>query len=255
LTFAPWLRDIRIVLTTDRIGKDARAAYALVVAEDEQARQETGERLRRIGVRSVATCVDELLELPDISPPRLVVLDAHSAGEECHRTQMRLRRHPRLRDLALLVLGEESDLRTLALAVGHGASAYLSKHVGDEVLASFVAKLQRPSVEQPGVEQRNHPRRPLLVPVEVEVWGARKRATAWLMDASASGCCIETAAAVNEGDAVKLWLPLAEATARQPLTGQARWVQGASAGLVVTGIRFAAAAAFIAGLALGIDVG
>ena len=234
---------------------ESGAGYALVVAEDEDARRQTLERLRRIGVSSVGTSVDELLALPDVSPPLLVILDTPAAREECCRAQMRLRRHPKLRDLALLVLGEESDLLSMALAVGHGASAYLSKRVGDEVLGSFVAKLQRPSVGPPGVEQRSRPRRRLLVPVEVEVWGARNRATAWLMDASASGCCIETGAAVNEGDALKLWLPLAEATARQPLTGQARWVRSASAGLVLTGVRFAAAAAFIAGLALGIDVG
>ena len=234
---------------------ESGAGYALVVAEDEDARRQTLERLRRIGVSSVGTSVDDLVALPDVSPPLLVILDTPAAREECCRTQMRLRRHPKLRDLALLVLGEESDLLSMALAVGHGASAYLSKRVGDEVLGSFLAKLQRPLVGPPGVEQRSRPRRRLLVPVEVEVWGARNRATAWLMDASASGCCIETGAAVNEGDALKLWLPLAEATAQQPLTGQARWVRSASAGLVLTGVRFAAAAAFIAGLALGIDVG
>jgi CheY-like chemotaxis protein len=233
--------------------EEQAAGYALVVGEDGAALRQTAERLRQIGMPSVATSADELFALPDVSRPSLVVVDTDGVPESCRRTQTRLRRHPRLRDVALLVLGEESDLLSLALAVGHGASAYLSKRVGDEVLASFVGKLQRPAAGPRGVEQRSHPRRPLLVPVEVAVWGASGRATAWLMDASASGCCIETAATVSEGDAIQVWLPLAEATANQPLTGQTRWVRTASGGLALAGIRFGAAAAFIAGLALGID--
>jgi CheY-like chemotaxis protein len=235
------------------MGHEGLAGYALVVGEDGDARRQTAERLRQIGLPSVATDSDELPALPDGATPQLVVLDAQGDREGCRRTQARLRRDPRLRDSALLVLGEESDLGSLAWAVGNGASAYLCKRVGDEVLASFVEKLQRPSLGPPDAEQRSHPRRRVLVPVELEVWGGRSRATAWLMDASASGCCIETAATLNEGDAIQLWLPLAEATAHQPLAGQVRWARKASPALTLGGVRFAAAAAFIAALALGID--
>jgi CheY-like chemotaxis protein len=235
------------------MGDDDQTGYALVVGEDGDARRQTEDRLRRLGLPIVAASADEFLALPDVSPPLLVVLDGHGAHEQRRRTQTRLRRHPRLRHLALLVLGEESDPLTLALAVGHGASAYLCRRVGDDVLASVVEKLRQPSSSLPSAEQRGHPRRPLLVPVEVEVWGAAGRATAWLMDASASGCRIETGTTLNAGDAIRLWLPLAEATAYQPLTGQIRWVRIAGAGPALAGIRFEAATAFIAGLALGID--
>jgi len=237
------------------MGDDDRTGYALVVGEDGYARRQTEDRLRQIGLSIVAASPEELLALPDVSPPLLVVLDGPGAHEQRRRTQTRLRRHPRLCHLALLVLGEESDLLSLALAVGHGASAYLCRRVGDDVLASVVEKLRRPSSGPPSAEQRSHPRRPLLVPVEVEVWGVTGRAKGWLMDASASGCRIETAVTLNAGDAIRLWLPLAEATAHQPLTGQTRWVRSVSAGLALAGIRFEAAAAFIAGLALGIDAG
>jgi CheY-like chemotaxis protein len=235
------------------MGDDDRHGYALVVGRDGGARQETVDRLERIGVASVPASAEELLGSVERPRPLLIVLDTQDGREECHRTQARLRRDSRLRDLAVLVLGEESDLESLAEAVGHGASAYLCKRAGDEVLSGFVEKLGRTRCGPPSGEKRGHARRLLLVPVEVAIWGVAGRATAWLMDASATGCCIETAATLNEGDTIQLWLPLAEATAQQPLAGRARWARGASGGLTLAGIRFAAAAAFIAGLALGID--
>jgi CheY-like chemotaxis protein len=226
--------------------------YALVVGCDGEARRDTANRLRKMGLPVVATSMDELDALPEVAAPRLVVLEGRSAEDRRHH-QAQLRRHPRLGQVALLVLGEESDALSLTLAIGHGASAYLAKPVTDDVLACVVDKLASPSESSPALEQRRHPRRPYLVPVEVEAWGGHGRATAWLLDASATGCRIETATAMNPGQAVCVWLPLAEATAHQPLTGETRWVRSDRAGLALAGIRFGKRAAFMAGLALGIE--
>ena len=224
--------------------------YVLIVGCDDEARRGTEQQLRQTGLRVVAAGMDDLAALPEMAPPRLVVLEGRSP-EDCRHHQAQLRRHPILRQAALLVLGEESDALSLTLAIGHGASAYLAKPVTDEVLACVVEKLRGATPSSPAVEQRRHPRRPYLVPIEVEAWGGRGRSTAWLLDASATGCRIETASSMSQGQAVCVWLPLAEATAHQPLTGETRWVRSDRAGLALAGIRFGKRAAFMAGLALG----
>jgi hypothetical protein len=229
------------------------SSCALVVGPADEERRQTEERLRQINCPAVGATLDEIAALPELDTPRLVVFDAGSGRAERRRAQSQIRRHPKLRHVALLVLGDGADLLTLTMAVGHGASAYLPRRASDEILASVVSKLQRVAGDPPAVEQRRHPRRPLLVPVEIEVVNGAGRATAWLMDASAAGCCIETAASIKKGDGIRLWLPLAEATAHQPLTGQARWVRSASANQALAGIQLASDAAFMAGLALGID--
>jgi hypothetical protein len=153
----------------------------------------------------------------------------------------------------MLVLGQEADRTTFALAIAHGASAYLTKPVEDDVLVSVASKLTRRAPEGRVTERRRFPRRTLLVPVDIEVWGRKGRATAWLMDASRLGCRIETAEAVAAGTALRVWLPVAEATAHLPLTGQAAWAERLPTGLSLAGVRFMGSASVLAGFALGLE--
>jgi len=111
------------------------------------------------------------------------------------------------------------------MAIAHGASAYLPKPVSDDVLASVARKLCDFRGAPVPEEKRSHPRRPLLVPIEVETWTRPGRALGWMLDASCSGCRIETPEAPATGDAVQVWLPVAEATAHTPLLGRACWTR------------------------------
>ncbi len=226
--------------------------YALVVGEEGSARLQIEGTLRAMGWAVAAGRVEEITSLPEAACPRLILLDCDHVHEQCWREQDQLRRHPGLGSAPLLVLGDQSDAASLTLAIGHGASAYLAKPISDDILASVIWKLVRVSDSSPAVEHRRHPRRPLLVPVDVQV-ESRARRAAWIMDASASGCRIETAETVAEGDTMRVWLPTAEATARQPLTGKTRWARALPDGLSLAGMCFTGAAPLLASLALGLE--
>lgn len=229
--------------------------YALLVGGPENERQQAEAALRLGGLVVASATFDELLALPDVAPPTLVVLDGPGTREQRRQHQDRLRRHPRLRDVPLLVLGEEDDRASFALAIAHGASAYLAKPVSGDVLASVARKLCDFRGAPVPEDKRRHPRRPLLVPIEIETWTRPERALGWMLDASCAGCRIETPEAPAKGDAVQVWLPVAEATANTPLLGRACWTRTVDPGRALAGIRFNETASLLAGLALGLEPG
>jgi DNA-binding response OmpR family regulator len=227
-------------------------SYALVVGEEGRTRRQVEGTLRAMGWAVAAGRIDEITSLPEAAAPRLILLDSNHLHEQCWREQDQLRRHPGLGSAPLLVLGDESDATSLTLAIGHGASAYLAKPVSADVLTSVISKLVSVGDSSPAVEHRRHPRRPLLMPVDVQV-ESRDRSAAWIMDASASGCRIETSEAVAAGNTLRVWLPTAEATARQPLTGRTCWSRSLPDGLSLAGMRFTGAGPLLASLALGLE--
>jgi response regulator RpfG family c-di-GMP phosphodiesterase len=236
-------------LSTD----DRDAGYALLISDAENGCGDVAATLRSIGWVVVRATADEFFDLPDVAPPHLVVLDGAPTREERRRCQDRLRSHRRLQSVPLLVLGSEDDRTSYALAIAHGASAYLTKPANEDVLVSVARKLVSYQTGGAMLEKRRHPRRALLVPVDLEIWGHRGRASAWLMDASRVGCRVETAEDLASGAALRVWLPVAEATAHLPLTGQAAWARRLETGLSIAGVRFLGNAALLAGFALGIE--
>jgi DNA-binding response OmpR family regulator len=227
-------------------------SYALVVGDEDSSRLQVEGALRAMGWAVAAGRIDEITSLPEAAAPRLILLDSNHLHERCWHEQDQLRRHPGLGSAPLLVLGDESDAKSLTLAIGHGASAYLPKPVSEDVLRSVITKLVSVDRSSPAIEQRRHPRRTLLVPVDVQV-ESRERTSAWIMDASAAGCRIETSEVVAAGDVLRVWLPTAEATARQPLTGRTCWSHVLPDGLSLAGMRFTGAASLLASLALGLE--
>jgi CheY-like chemotaxis protein len=229
------------------------AGYTLVVAEAEYERLEIEAAVRGSGPTVAAASLDEVFAQAEVGTPSLVVLCDLGGPEARRHLQDRLRRHPRLADVPLLVLGDEDDRASFARAIAHGASAYLAKPVSDEVLASVAQKLCAFRSESPLQELRRHARRPFLVPIELEVRARPARVTGWMLDASHIGCRVETPEAMAKGDQVRVWRPAAEATAHTPLAGEARWARRAELGLSVAGIRFSETASLLAGLALGLE--
>jgi CheY-like chemotaxis protein len=226
--------------------------YALVVGEAGDQREQIANTLRLAGLPVVTLSVDEALAQPDLLPPGLVVLDVDRGREERRRRQDRLRRHPRLAHVPLLVLGHEADRTSFALAIAHGASAYLGKPVIDDVLLSVAQRLHGWRPEAVEAEKRRQARRPLLVPVDVQVRGRYGRNGAWIMDASLTGCRLETAEQLETGDHLRVWLHVPDAITDLPLACEARWAQKSALGLSLAGVRFTGTAILLVGKVLGL---
>lgn len=232
---------------------DRNAGYALLIGDSQSGRPDLEAPLRGLGWSVITATIDEIFALPDVASPHLVVLDGARTRDERRRCQDRLKGHPRLQDVPLLVLGDDTDSTSYALAIAHGASAYLTKSAGEEVLLSVACKLASFRADGAAQEKRAHPRRALLVPADLEIWGRQGRASAWIMDASRVGCRVETAEELSSGTPLRLWLPAAEATAHLPLTGQTAWSRRLETGLSIAGVRFMGNASLLAALALGLE--
>lgn len=233
--------------------QDLDAGYTLLVSDSERDRPEIEGVLRAAGLAVAGATFDELFALPDVAPPRLVVFDGDHDTETRRHRQDRLRRHPRLRAVPLLVLGEGYDPKGLAVAIAHGASAYIAKPLSSDVLVGVAGKLVSYRADPEAEERRRHPRRPLLVPVDFEVEARQRRSAGWIMDACPSGCRVEVSDVVSRGEAVRVWLPAAEATAHLPLTGTAAWSHQQKGGLSTAGIRFTGTTPLLAGITLGLE--
>jgi CheY-like chemotaxis protein len=231
---------------------ESKGGYVLVVGGAELSRQEVDRSLRAMGFAVTTLDVDAGLALSHLTPPRLMVLDSDGvAGWWRQLDRVRLPRH--LRQTPLVVLNSDGSAASFALAIAHGASACLAKPVSADVLSSVVNTFWLYDAAGLTSGTRQYARRPLLVPADVEV-ERQRRGCGWIMDASRSGCRIETAEALSAGNTIRLWLPKAEATARLPLTGATVWTRQHGNGQCLAGIQFSGATPVLAALALGIEM-
>jgi CheY-like chemotaxis protein len=229
-----------------------RGGHTIVVGDSENGFGPLQHVLDGLGLPCVTATLSEVLCLPEIAPPRLIVLDSNAERDERCRQQDRLRRMAGGHGAPMIVLGDDAAIPCLSLAVAHGASAYFKKPVNDVDLLAVARKLLSFDGDAPLDERRLDPRRPFFVPVELERAQNRGRNRAVVVDASRTGCRIETSAAIGTGEMVRVWLPATEATANLPLTGETCWAGDSSGGRRLAGIQFTANASILASLALGL---
>jgi CheY-like chemotaxis protein len=204
------------------------------------------------GGLEVAACTEsELLDMPDVVPPQLVLLDDSSAREDRMASFTRLRAHPPLVGVPIVVLAYDADIDSFSAAITRGAAAYLVKPVPAEEVVAVAHKISGWLRSTDRTEKRRRLRRPLLLRVDVEVRARDLTVAGQIVDVSGSGCRIEVAEPLQKGDDVRITLYGVEGSTNLTLAGQVRWHRMAPDGSHIIGAKFTGTAAVLAGRMLG----
>jgi CheY-like chemotaxis protein len=204
------------------------------------------------GGLEVAACTEaELLAMPDIVPPRIVILDDSQAREERMATFANLRSHGPLVGVPVVVLAYDADIDGFSTAITRGASAYLVKPVAAEEVVAVAHKISGWLRSTDLTEKRRRLRRPLLMRVDLEVAGRPGIVPGQIVDVSGSGCRVELKPNLEKGNAVKLTLYGVEGSTDLALSAEVRWQHKAPDGTHVAGLKFTGSAAVLAGRLLG----
>jgi ActR/RegA family two-component response regulator len=222
--------------------KSAGYQYSLVVGPDSPDRAWLESVLMRGGLEVAACTEAELLAMPDIVPPQIVILDDSSSREERMASFANLRAHRPLAGVPIVILAYDADIESFSTAITRGASAYLV------AVAHKISGWLRSSDR---TEKRRRLRRPLLLRVDVEIAGRDGVFPGQIVDASGSGCRIELKEPLEKGDAVRLTLYGVEGSIDLSLGAEVRWERQTPDGTQVAGLKFTGTAAVLAGRLLG----
>jgi DNA-binding response OmpR family regulator len=215
-----------------------RAGYVLIVGE-ENADLEYVVAALRWGHLEVHACNEAaLLEIHDLQPPVLTVLDHGGGAADVKASQERLLRHGGLIGVPLLVLSYDAAVDTYSAAIAGGAAAYLVKPVDAQELVAVARKLSGWLGVTEDSEKRRRMRRPLLMKVEVHLRARKERTSGQIVDASGGGCRIELGTAVAPGDLIRLELHSHKGSTHVALGGEIRWYRQAPDGTHVAGVKF-----------------
>src|SRR5262249_58875077 len=122
--------------------------------------------LMRGGLEVAAASEDELHAMPDIVPPQLVLLDDSGAHPERMASFERVRTHPALLGVPVVVLAYDADIDSFSTAITKGAAAYLVKPANAEELVGVAHKLSGWLRSTARTEKRRRLRRPLVLKVD-----------------------------------------------------------------------------------------
>jgi response regulator RpfG family c-di-GMP phosphodiesterase len=225
--------------------------YTLVVGQDGPDRAWLEGILMRGGLEVAACTETELLNMPDVVPPQLVLLDDSSAREERMTSFTRLRAHPPLVGVPIVVLAYDADIDSFSAAITRGAAAYLVKPVPAEEVVAVAHKISGWLNSTDRTEKRRRLRRPLLLRVDVEVRARDVTIPGQIVDVSGSGCRVEVAGPLEKGEDVRITLYGLEGSTDLTLASQVRWHRTAPDGSHVIGAKFTGTAAVLAGRMLG----
>ena len=225
--------------------------YTLVVGPDGPDRAWLEGILMRGGLE-VAACTEvELLAMPDIVPPQLVILDDASTREERMATFANLRAHRPLVGVPVVVLAYDADIDSFSAAITRGGAAYLVKPVPAEEVVAVAHKVSGWLRSTDRTEKRRRLRRPLLLRVDVEVRARDLMVAGQIVDVSGSGCRIEVSEPLMKGESLRITLYGLEGSTDLTLAGQVRWNRTTPDGNHVVGAKFTGTAAVLAGRMLG----
>ena len=197
----------------------------------------------------------ELLAAPDWAPPGVVFLDDSRGRAARDAAQERLKSHPALQGVPLVILAYDSDIDSYSGAITQGAAAYLVKPVSPDELAEAARRLAGWKGRGDRTEKRRRTRRALLMKVDVEVRSSKRRIQGQLLDASGSGCRVEVPEEVAAGELVRVTLHSHEESTHVALGAEVRWHVATSAGAHEVGLRFTGSTAAMAGQLLGFASG
>jgi CheY-like chemotaxis protein len=232
-------------------GPDARYQYTLVVGPDTEDRAWVEGVLMRGGLEVAAATEPELVALPDIVPPSLVILDDNGNKAERMASFKNVRAHPALVGVPVVVLAYDADIDSFSEAITKGAAAYLVKPASAEELVGVAHKLSGWLGSNDRTEKRRRLRRPLLMRVDVDLRARKIRVPGQIVDVGGAGCRIELREPVEKGDQVRVILHGAEDTTHLTLAAEVRWHRTTPDGLTVAGLRFTGTTALLASKVLG----
>jgi CheY-like chemotaxis protein len=225
--------------------------YTLVVGPDSPDRAWLESVLMRGGLEVAACSEAELLGMPDVVPPQLVILDDAAAREERMASFANLRAHGPLAGVPIVVLAYDADIESFSAAITRGAAAYLVKPVPAEEIVAVAHKISGWLRSTDRTEKRRRLRRPLILRVDVEIAGREGQHPGQIIDVSGSGCRIELKQPLDKGDHVRLTLYGVEGSTDLTLAAEVRWTRPARDATQVAGVKFTGTAAVLAGRLLG----
>jgi len=225
--------------------------YSLVVGPDSPDRAWLESVLMRGGLEVAACSEAELLAMPDVVAPQLVILDDSGSREERMATFANLRAHGPLTGVPVVVLAYDADIESFSTAITRGAAAYLVKPVAAEEIVAVAHKISGWLRSTDRTEKRRRLRRPLILRVDVDIAGREGTFPGQIIDVSGSGCRIELKQPVEKGNSVRLTLYGVEGSTDLTLAAEVRWQRPAHDGTQVAGVKFTGTAAVLAGRLLG----
>jgi CheY-like chemotaxis protein len=225
--------------------------YTLVVGPDSPDRAWLESVLMRGGLEVAACSEAELLAMPDIVPPQIVILDDSASREERMASFANVRCHPPLAGVPVVVVAYDADIDSFSTAITRGAAAYLVKPVAAEEIVAVAHKISGWLRSGDRTEKRRRLRRPLLLRVDVGIAGREGVFPGQIVDVSGSGCRIELREPLAKGDAVRLTLYGVEGSIDLSLNAEVRWQRRTADDLQVAGAKFTGTAAVLAGRLLG----
>jgi CheY-like chemotaxis protein len=225
--------------------------YTLVVGPDSPDRAWLESVLMRGGLEVAACTEAELLAMPDIVPPQIVILDDSASREERMATFANLRSHGPLAGVPVVIMAYDADIDSFSTAITRGASAYLVKPVAAEEIVAVAHKISGWLRSSDRTEKRRRLRRPLLLRVDVEIRGKEGVFPGQIVDVSGSGCRIELRQPLEKGDTVRLTLYGVEGSIDLSLNAEVRWHRQTPSDTHVAGVKFTGTAAVLAGRLLG----
>jgi len=225
--------------------------YILAVGPDSPDRAWLESVLMRGGL-AVAACTEaELLAMPDVVPPQVVILDDSQAREERMATFANLQTFAPLAGVPVVILALDADMDSFSGAITRGAAAYLVKPVAAEEVVAVTHKISGWLRSSDRTERRRRLRRPLLMRVDVDVAGREGAIPGQIVDVSGTGCRIELKEPIQKGNVVRLTLYGVEGSTDLSLGAEVRWQRRAPDGTQVAGVKFTGTAAVLAGRLLG----
>ncbi len=225
--------------------------YTLVVGPDGPDRAWLEAILMRGGLEVAACTEAELLAMPDVVPPRLVILDDTSSHRERMASFANVRAHLPLAGVPIVIIAYDADIDSFSTAITRGAAAYLVKPAPAEEVVAVAHKVSGWLRSTDLTEKRRRLRRPLLLRVDVLARDRDRTVPGQIVDVSGSGCRVELGEPFTKGERVRITLYGLEGSTNLALGGEVRWHRATEGGGHTMGVKFTGTGAVLAGRMLG----